>query len=83
MKQTQFAPLSVAEMSASLFAGNEGYLDDIETAKVIPFETALHAFLNANYKSTMDEINDSGNWNKELEGVFRKALDEFKATGAY
>ncbi|MFT7126735.1 MAG: F-type H+-transporting ATPase subunit alpha [Pseudoalteromonas tetraodonis] len=83
MKQTQFAPLSVAEMSASMFAGNEGFLDDIDTASVIPFETALHAFLNVNYKSTMDEINDSGNWNKDLEGVFRKALDEFKATGAY
>ena len=30
MKQSQYSPLTVADMALSLFAANEGYLDDVE-----------------------------------------------------
>jgi F-type H+-transporting ATPase subunit alpha len=39
MKQTQYTPLSVAEMALSLYAVNEGYVDDVEVAKIIDFES--------------------------------------------
>ncbi len=42
MKQKQYSPLSVAEMAVSLFAANEGYLDDVDIKKVVDFEAALH-----------------------------------------
>src|SRR5512140_1028571 len=38
MKQPQFAPLSVAEMAVSLYAANQGYLDDVDNTKILPFE---------------------------------------------
>ena len=38
MKQKQYQPLSVAEMALSLFAVNEGYLDDVPVNKVVAFE---------------------------------------------
>ena len=41
MKQTQYSPLSIAEMGVSLFAANEGFLEDIELSKVLDFESAL------------------------------------------
>ena len=49
MKQKQYAPMSVAEMGVVLFAANEGYLEDVETEKVLYFEAALlSAFLPLN-----------------------------------
>ncbi|HEX7341007.1 MAG TPA: F0F1 ATP synthase subunit alpha, partial [Rhodanobacteraceae bacterium] len=38
MKQAQYAPLSIAEMAVSIFAAEEGYLDALPVAKVLPFE---------------------------------------------
>jgi F-type H+-transporting ATPase subunit alpha len=43
MKQKQYSPMSVAEMGVSLFAANEGYLEDVEVEKVLAFEAALIA----------------------------------------
>jgi F-type H+-transporting ATPase subunit alpha len=43
MKQMQYSPLSVAQMAVSLFAANEGYLDDVEVKKVVDFERACRA----------------------------------------
>jgi F-type H+-transporting ATPase subunit alpha len=44
MKQKQYQPLTVAEMALSLFAVNEGFIDDVPANKVVDFEAALHAF---------------------------------------
>ena len=45
MKQKQYSPLSIAEMGVSLFAANEGFLEDIELNKVLDFESALLAYI--------------------------------------
>jgi len=50
MKQNQYSPLSVAEMSLSLFSANEGYFDDVEINKIMSFEKALHEFVRSNIK---------------------------------
>ena len=83
MKQAQYAPLSVAEMAVSLFAGNEGYLDDLALNKVTDFELALRDHMNANHEDLMDKINEKGDWNDELAEEMKKALDEFKKTGSW
>ncbi len=83
MKQAQYTPLSVAEMAVSLFAGNEGYLDDLPLDKVVPFESALLDFMKNSHTELMDKINDSGDWNDELAEEMKKALDEFKKTGSW
>jgi F-type H+-transporting ATPase subunit alpha len=83
MKQKQYAPLSVAEMSVSLYAANEGYLDDVDVSKVVDFEAAVHAFMHANYKSVLDAIDEKGDWNNDFAAQLTSALDEFKANGVY
>ena len=57
MKQNQYSPLSVAEMSLSLYAANEGYFDDVEISKVMPFEKAMHEYVKANHKDLVELIN--------------------------
>ncbi len=78
MKQPQYHPLSVAEMAVSLFAANEGYLDDVEVKKVVEFEAALHRYMNSEHGDLMARIDESGDWNEEIEQAFRAALDDFK-----
>ena len=80
MKQKQFAPLPVADMAISLFAANEGFLNDIEVKKVIPFETALHAYMNSEHKALMDNINETANYNADIAAKFKAAIEKFKAT---
>src|SRR6476469_2379998 len=69
MKQKQYQPLSVAEMALSLYAVNEGYIDDVPVNKVVDFEAALHGFARANYASLVDRIEATGDWNDALRRV--------------
>jgi len=79
MKQKQYAPLSVADMAVSLFAANEGYIDDVENAKVVDFEAALHGYMNSSQKALMDTINDKAEYTDEVAKGLHDALKDFKA----
>ncbi|MET0089765.1 MAG: F0F1 ATP synthase subunit alpha [Candidatus Thiodiazotropha sp.] len=79
MKQAQYSPLSIAGMAVSLFAANEGYLDDVETTKVVDFEDALQGYMKSSQKDLMDKINESGDYNAEIEQSLHDALKDFKA----
>jgi F-type H+-transporting ATPase subunit alpha len=83
MKQKQYSPLSIAEMATSLYAANEGFLDDVEVSKVGAFEAALHAYLNASHAELVAKINAKGDWNDEIIAGVKAAIESFKATGVY
>lgn len=80
MKQKQYAPLSVADMAVSLFAVEKGFLKDIDLTKVLDFEASLHSFMNGEYADLMKTINDTGNYNGDIESKLTEALEKFKAT---
>ena len=44
-------------MALSLYAVNEGFIDEVPANKVVDFEAALQAFAQRNYKSVLDGIN--------------------------
>ena len=83
MKQKQYSPLSIAQLAASLYAAEKGYLDDVPLAQILPFEHALHQFMQSNHGDLMKKIVDTGDWNADIEGTFKSALDEFKKTGSW
>ena len=83
MKQKQYSPLSVAEMAVSLFAANEGFLDDVDIKKVVDFEAALVAYMKSNQADLLQRINETADYNDEVEEALRKALEDFKANHAY
>jgi len=79
MKQGQFSPLSVGEMAFSLFAANEGFLDDVEADQIVRFEKALLDYVRSSQKALLDKINESGDYDAEIEAGMRAAMEEFKA----
>jgi F-type H+-transporting ATPase subunit alpha len=83
MKQKQYQPLSVAEMALSLFAVNEGYVDDVPANKVVDFEAALHAYARANFQSVLDGINANPEFNDQVAAEMKNVIESFKKTGTY
>ncbi|MEE4203252.1 MAG: F0F1 ATP synthase subunit alpha [Halieaceae bacterium] len=80
MKQRQYAPQSIAEMGVLLYAANEGYLNDIEVAKIGAFESALLSYMHGEHGQLMSDIVADGGWNDEREAAFKSAIETFKAT---
>jgi F-type H+-transporting ATPase subunit alpha len=80
MKQKQYSPLSVAEQAVSLFAVNNGFIDDIDLKKVGSFEAALHSFMKSDHKELMDKINASGDFGDDIANGLRSAIETFKKT---
>ncbi len=83
MKQKQYSPLSVAEMAVSLFAADQGYLDDVDLNKVVDFESALHAYMRASQSGLMEQINATGDYNDDIVAGLKAAVEDFKATGSW
>ena len=83
MKQKQYSPLSVAEMGVSIYAANNGYLEDIELKKVLDFEASLLSYMNSEHGDLIAQINKTGDYNDDIEGQFKSALDKFKSTQSW
>jgi F-type H+-transporting ATPase subunit alpha len=83
MKQNQYAPMSVAQMAVSLYAVNEGYLDDIDVNKVRDFEDALQNYMKSSHGKLIDKINKTGDYNEEIQSGLKAALTKFKETHAW
>ena len=80
MKQKQYAPMSVAEMSLSLFAGNNGYFDKVDRRKVVETEAGLQSFARSSFADLLKSINAKPDLSKEVEASLKKCCDQFFAT---
>ena len=83
MKQKQYTPMKVAEQAFSLYAANEGYLDDVEVAKIVDFEAAMQAYMKSNNAELIAKINETGAFDDEIEGAMKAALDKFKESATW
>ena len=83
MKQPQFSPMTVAEMGVSLFAANEGYLQDVPVERVLDFERDLLAYMNAEHGDWMAEVTASGDYTDEMVEFMQTAIDTFTKTHNY
>jgi len=80
MKQSQYSPLTVAEMAVVIYAANEGYLKEVEINKIRDFESALLSYMNSEQAGLMASINETGDYSDEIEAGFKAALDKFVET---
>ena len=80
MKQKQYTPRSIAEMGLVVYAADNGHLNDIDVAKILDFEDALLSFMHAEHGELMKNIVETGDWNDDIEGTFKAALEKFKST---
>jgi len=83
MKQKQYSPMSVAEQAFSLLAANKGLLDDVDVNKVVDFEAAMQAYLKSNEAELLAKINETGDYNDEIDAAMTAAIEKFKATSTW
>jgi len=80
MKQKQYSPQSIAEMGLLVYAADNGFLNDVEVAKIGDFEDALLSYAAAEHADLMNSVAQSGDWNGEIEGQFKALLEKFLST---
>jgi len=83
IKQKQYAPMSVAQQSLSIFAADRGFMDDVEVEKIGSFEEALHSFFTSEKPDLEKNINDTGDWNDDIEKQFTEVVEQFKKTQTF
>jgi len=79
LKQGQYAPLSVERQVAIIYAGTNGYLDDLPVDQVRDFETGLYEFLDKSYADLMHDLKAKYELTEPIEVKLKKAITEFKA----
>ena len=78
LKQDQYVPMSIENQVAMIWAGNSGYLDDIELEEIKRFESEFVAYLENNYNSTLNAITEQGELTDEIITELKKSVNEFK-----
>jgi F-type H+-transporting ATPase subunit alpha len=81
LKQGQYQPLPVEKQIAIIYAGTNGYLDDLTIAQCRPFETELYDYLDTQGDGgVLDQLRDKPKIDDELNAAFKTALTEFKVS---
>ncbi len=83
LKQPQYQPQQVWELAVSLYAVNNGYLDDLEVGQVLPFEKALKDYLKSKHEALIQRIEDVKELSKDDDAALGAAIQEFKKHGAF
>jgi F-type H+-transporting ATPase subunit alpha len=83
LKQSQYSPLPVSLMGATLFAVNNGYMDDLDIKKVLSFEAGLHAHLKDKHAALLAKLEEKKAMDDEAKAELTAATAEFKKTGSY
>jgi len=80
LKQPAFSPLAAEQQALIIFAGNEGFLDDMDASFVVKFESELYPFIEASYPQIFENIRSALKIDDETNALMKKALEEFKAS---
>jgi F-type H+-transporting ATPase subunit alpha len=77
LKQPQYEPLSVEQQVVVVFAGTNGYLDDVPAAEVREYESQLHRFMETRFGNVLSAIREKKSIDDETKGALSAALKEF------
>ena len=80
LKQGPYSPIPVEKQVIAIYAGTNGYLDSIPVSSVRKFEMELYGFLDANYKSLLEELRTKKAIDDSVKAKLKEALDKFKAS---
>ena len=83
MKQKQYQPMSISEQAAVIYASNEGFLSDVPVEKIGSFEEAYLRYMHDEQSELMREIDDTANYNDDIAGRLKSALETFKQNHSY
>jgi F-type H+-transporting ATPase subunit alpha len=83
LKQPQYQPVSLANEVMLLYAGTNGYLDDIPLDKIRSFESNFLRYMEASHPDIGRGIAETKDVSGDNEAALKRAIDDFKRTGSY
>jgi F-type H+-transporting ATPase subunit alpha len=78
LKQGQFSPLPVEKQVLIIYAGTNGYVDDLPVSAIRTFESELYRFMENAHPALLGEIRDTKALSDDLKAKIDAALREFK-----
>jgi F-type H+-transporting ATPase subunit alpha len=78
LKQGQFQPLSFSKQILIIFAGTNGYLDDLAVEDVKPFEAGLYQYVDTMKPGLLKTIMEKKTLDDALKADIKKLLDDYK-----
>jgi F-type H+-transporting ATPase subunit alpha len=83
LKQAQYQPQQVWQLASSLYAANNGFLDDLDVKHILAFEKGLHDHLKSKFADLIGRIEDTKDLSKEDEAALRAAIEDFKRSASF
>jgi F-type H+-transporting ATPase subunit alpha len=78
LKQPQFHPLPWQKQAIILFAGTQGYLDDLKVSDIRAFEDGLYKYLDSGQSALMDALTQKKQLDDDIKKALHAALKEYK-----
>ena len=77
LKQNQYVPMPIEKQIVIIYAGLNGYIDEVSLDKVEKFESNLIEYIAINKQSIYDDIKQTGKLDEKNEGDLKNVLEEF------
>ena len=78
LKQNQYSPMTIAEQVVSIFAGVNGYLDDLDLNKIRDFEKDLYELIKSSHADIIEKVNSTGDLDDDTSSNLKSIIEEFK-----
>jgi F-type H+-transporting ATPase subunit alpha len=78
LKQPQYSPFPVERQVVSIWAGTQGYLDDVPVEDVGRFEQEFLDYVHRNRQGLYDAIKETGQLSEDTVSGLKEAVEEFK-----
>ncbi|MCA9454442.1 MAG: F0F1 ATP synthase subunit alpha [Nitrospiraceae bacterium] len=83
LKQEQYKPLAVADQVLSIYAGVNGFLDNVPVNKIREFEQGLLAYIKEKHPNMREEVVTKKKIDEEFGGKLKSIISEFKQSKGY
>ncbi|HET6364733.1 MAG TPA: F0F1 ATP synthase subunit alpha [Nitrospirota bacterium] len=78
LKQDQYVPMLVEQQILVIFAGTNGFVDDVPVNAVKKFEQELLRFMASKHQAVLDDIKSKKQIDDDLKARIKSAIEEFK-----
>ncbi|WP_370187299.1 F0F1 ATP synthase subunit alpha [Qipengyuania sp.] len=77
LKQPQFSPMPFEEQTVSIFAGTNGYIDEVPVDRVTDYEAQMLSFMRSEHADVLEEIRTTGKFEDDTKNKVVDALKTF------
>ncbi len=78
LKQPQYSPMRIGLQVVSVFAGTQGFLDNLQVGAIRAFEAELHQWMTDERAELIDKLEKASKFDDALASELKKAISEFK-----